>query len=269
MKAASTSVAAVAAAFDRMARTYDRVFTESVIGRAQRSIVRRELARSFRSVRRVLELNCGTGEDALYLSARGVEVVACDASREMIAVARGKAALAQGQAAFLVLATEQIGELAGEGPFDGVFSNFSGLNCVSDVNKVAEELVRMVSPRGRLLLCVSGRCCLWELGWYLGKGLPAKAVRRLRGAATARVEGREFPVQYPTLRQWRARFRPFFDLRRACAVGLFVPPTYVEPWARRHPGAIAALLRLDRRVGAWPLLRGLGDHLLLEFERVR
>jgi len=267
MKPASSSAAAVASTFDRMAWTYDQVFTESVVGRAQRGIVRRELGRSFRSVRRVLELNCGTGEDALYLSSRGVEVLACDASREMIAVARRKAALAGGEAVFLVLATESIRELAGKAPFDGVFSNFSGLNCVPDMSGLAEDLSRLVAPRARLLLCVSGRCCLWELAWYLGKGLPAKAFRRLRGAVTARIEGREFPVLYPTIRQWRSRFRPFFALRRVRAVGLFVPPTYVEGWARRRPRTVAALARLDRRFGAWPLLRGLGDHLLLEFER--
>jgi ubiquinone/menaquinone biosynthesis C-methylase UbiE len=267
MKPAATSVPAVASAFDRMAPAYDEVFTESVIGRAQRAIVWRELQNSFPNARRILELNCGTGEDALFLSSRGVSVLACDASREMIAVARRKAALQGREVAFTVLATERVGELSGAAPFDGAFSNFSGLNCVRDIKKVVEDLAGMMKPNARVLICVSGRFCLWELGWFLGKGLPAKAFRRVRGSTTARIEGREFTVLYPTIRRWRSYFRPSFELRNVRAVGLFVPPTYAEPWARRHPGIVRGLARLDRVFGAWPALRGMGDHVLFEFER--
>jgi ubiquinone/menaquinone biosynthesis C-methylase UbiE len=263
----ATSVPAVALAFDRMAPTYDEVFTESVIGRAQRAIVWRELANTFRSSRRVLELNCGTGEDALFLSSRGTNVLACDASREMIAVARRKARLQGREVEFAVLASENVGELAGDPPFDGAFSNFSGLNCVRDVKKVVQDLARMVAPRARVLICVSGRFCLWELGWFLVKGLPAKAFRRVGGSATARIEGREFTVRYPTIRRWRSYFRPSFELRSVRAVGLFVPPSYAESWARRHPAILATLARLDCLFGAWPALRGMGDHVLFEFER--
>jgi ubiquinone/menaquinone biosynthesis C-methylase UbiE len=68
-------------AFDSIADQYDDIFTHSLIGRAQRDVVWDALKKTFRPGERVLEINCGTGEDALFLSKMGVSVHACDASK--------------------------------------------------------------------------------------------------------------------------------------------------------------------------------------------
>src|SRR5688572_32498217 len=83
-----------AAAFDRMATDYDQSFTAGAIGRRMRAAVWRRLDAAFRPGERVLELNCGTGEDAVYLGSRGVRVLATDSSPEMIAITRVKVARA-------------------------------------------------------------------------------------------------------------------------------------------------------------------------------
>ena len=75
------AVPAAGAAFDRIAPDYDRRFTDSLIGRAQRDAVWKVLTRTFRRDDKILELNCGTGEDAIYLASNGISVVALDASR--------------------------------------------------------------------------------------------------------------------------------------------------------------------------------------------
>src|SRR5439155_1758061 len=76
-----------AAPFDAIADTYDESFSDSSIGRAQRRVVWMETDRTFQAGQRILEINCGTGIDALHLAHRGVAVLACDASPRMIAVA--------------------------------------------------------------------------------------------------------------------------------------------------------------------------------------
>src|SRR5580658_11190277 len=75
------------APFDALADSYDREFTFSKIGQAQRSAVWKELGRTFRSGDRVLEIGCGTAIDACFLAERGVKVVACDSSPAMVRVA--------------------------------------------------------------------------------------------------------------------------------------------------------------------------------------
>src|SRR5689334_14019983 len=80
--------------FDSMAADYDRAFSESAIGRHMRAAVWRRLDAAFRPGDRVLELNCGTGEDAIYLGRRGVRVLATDISAGMLDVTRAKVARA-------------------------------------------------------------------------------------------------------------------------------------------------------------------------------
>ena len=63
-------------AFDTLAERYDDMFTNSLICRAQRDAVWSMAIRTFRRGDRILELNCGTGEDALFLAHHGITVLA-------------------------------------------------------------------------------------------------------------------------------------------------------------------------------------------------
>jgi ubiquinone/menaquinone biosynthesis C-methylase UbiE len=265
----SVSLTAAATAFDRVAHSYDDVFTRSVIGRAQRNQVWQRLLAAFSPGARILELNCGTGEDARFLAQKGRSVVACDASSVMIEVAQGRGKLEAGSAGieYRQLANEDLSALLGQEAFDGAFSNFSGLNCVADLQPVARNLARLVKPGGRALICVWSRVCVAELAWFLLHGQGGKACRRLSGKAAARVGGVTIEVIYPTVRTVRRVFSPWFRLESHSAVGLFVPPSYVESWARKHDKLCARLEKLDQVFSSFPMFRVAGDHVLLEFVR--
>ncbi|HBY98317.1 MAG TPA: class I SAM-dependent methyltransferase, partial [Chloroflexi bacterium] len=130
------------AAFDHAAASYDAAFTDTHLGRLLREAVWARLAQQFQPGMHILELNCGTGEDAIWLARRGLRVTATDNSPGMLAVARGKAGRAgvDDRIEFRRLDLGEIGEwrfeVEGErreredGPagFDGVLSNFGGLN---------------------------------------------------------------------------------------------------------------------------------------------
>src|SRR6185436_3926462 len=78
-------------AFDGAACAYDEEFTNTPIGRLQRSRVQHFLKRSLhKNSLSILEINCGTGEDAIWLTKNGHEVVATDASEKMIDVVKRK-----------------------------------------------------------------------------------------------------------------------------------------------------------------------------------
>jgi ubiquinone/menaquinone biosynthesis C-methylase UbiE len=269
MPASSLATHEATAAFDRMADTYDATFTESLIGRAQRNVMWRALQRAFRLGDYVLELNCGTGEDALFLAKLGVSVLACDASPRMIEVAEHRKSLKAPNSSieFRVLRNEGVDTLTPSTSFDGLVSNFSGLNCLEDPSLIARKLTHLVKPGATALICISTRVCLWEIAWYAVRGNFKKAFRRLRGAVLAQLGDIAVPVWYPTIAAMRRAFAPWFRLRSFRAVGLFVPPSYVEPWARKHQSVLACLEAMDRVFAAWPILRGIGDHVLLEFER--
>lgn len=267
MSSCPTSAAGVA--FDSIAEQYDDIFTYSLIGRAQREAVWAVLHDTFRAGDRILELNCGTGEDALFLARMGVSVYACDASPRMISVAAWRMANASrsAQVQLEVRPTEQIGALPVSRSFDGVLSNFSGLNCVDDLSTVARRLSRLVKLGGSLVLCLSTRFCLWETGWYLAHGKIESAFRRWKGRTVAALGDFQVHVQYPTLRDIKRTFGPEFKLRTCRAVGLTVPPSYVEHLARRFPRFLRRLEAVDRRFAELPGVRVLGDHMLLVLEK--
>ena len=257
-----------AAAFDAVAGSYDLLFTETAVGRAQRKQVWASLLAAFPPGSRILELNCGTGEDARFLSRQGRSVVACDASAAMLEVARNHAEEgSRTKVQYLDVANEDLIALAGAAPFHGAFSNFSGLNCVADLAQVARDLARLVMAGGRVLLCLWGRVCVFEVLWYLAHGQPRKAARRLSGKATAHLGGKTIPVFYPTAHEVRRRFSPWFRLHSQRAIGAFVPPSYVEESIRNRPKLLECLERLDSLCTAWPVVRNAGDHMLLEFTR--
>jgi len=254
--------------FDTMAADYDRQFTDSLIGRLMREAVWRQVDAKFREGDHVLEMNCGTGEDALHLARRGVQVLATDISTAMVEQVRTKTSIS----AFgdLIearrMAWEDLNDLMGASvQFDGALSNFGGLNCVEDLREAARGLSRHIKLGGTVFLCIMGPRCPWEWGWYLGHGQAKKAFRRLRRGGVA---WRGITIRYPSIRETERAFFPWFRLRRVTAIGALVPPSYVEGWAQRHPHLTTFLDRIERRFESHPFMTALADHYLLELERL-
>jgi ubiquinone/menaquinone biosynthesis C-methylase UbiE len=260
------------APFDAVAATYDETFTLSGVGFAQRAAVWRELRRVFKRGDRVLEIGCGTGVDACYLAERGVEVWAFDPSPQMIEVAstrvkeRGLQALVRTQ----VLRAEEISGLPADRVFDGVFSNFGALNCVEDLAPLARELARLLRPCASALLCWMGPYCLWEIGRYLSQANASKAFRRIhRDGIRAKIaDGAFVHVQYPSVKALARAFAPEFRVKLVRGIGVTVPPSYMEPWARRHPRLLRLCDRFDSWLGRCPGVRLLGDHVLVHLQRL-
>jgi len=259
--------------FDALAEEYDTHFTNSVIGQAQRQSVWRETDRWFRLGQRILEINCGTGVDALHFAARGIQVVACDASAKMIKVAARRAEQSpyRHRVDLRVFPIEEMARLNSGGAFDGVFSNFAGLNCVADLRCVAGDLAQLVRPGGKAVLCLFGRHCLWEITWYGLQGRWQKGFRRVggKGVAAQLAPGHMVFVQYPSVRAICREFAPHFRLRHWKGVGITVPPSYLEPWAEKFAGLFRLAARVDPFLEGCPGFRALADHVVLVFERVK
>lgn len=257
------------AAFDELAPTYDQRFTRSKVGRAQRDVVWAEIDRTWKAGDLVLELNCGTGEDALHLACNGVQVLACDGSARMIDIALRRRAIEDPATCvnFIELTTEEISAISETRNFDGVLSNFSGFNCVADLRNVAMDLSALTRPGAEMLACLSTRFCAWEFIWYLTQANFKQAFRRWPGEVETSVAGRDVHVWYPTVSTLKKTFSPWFSLECITGVGIFVPPSYAEQWVSSHPQAFRFLCWIDRYSKRLPGFRIAGDHMLLRFRR--
>lgn len=258
-----------AAAFDTVAARFDERFGEWASVAAQRRAVRRRLLQAFPAGARVLELGGGTGEDAGFLADHGRRVLLTDASPRMVEVAARKLA---GRAEAAVCAAERMEtlaaerEAAGEPPFDGAFSNFAALNCVTDLRPTARGLARLLRTGAPALLVLFGPLPPGEVVVETVRGRPRSAFRRLsRGDVHARLGGREFTVRYHRPGDVRRAFAPWFRLERMRGIGVFVPPSAAEPWISRFPRFVRALEAMDR--AAETPLALLADHVLFHLVR--
>jgi SAM-dependent methyltransferase len=252
--------------FEELAERYDADFTNTAVGVALRRMVWARLQQVFASPRRILELGCGTGEDAVRLAQSGHDVVATDASPAMLAVARAKAHRAGclERIDFRCLPMEDAGQALHDRQFDGVFSNFGALNCVRDLASLASGLHRLLRPDARLVWVLMGRRVPWEWAWYLARGDRERAFRRYHVGG---VVWRGLTVSYPTPAQVTGMLMPRFIVTRTAPLGAVLPPSYAAAWLNRSPRACAALVKAEELAQRVPLLASWADHYLLEARR--
>jgi SAM-dependent methyltransferase len=256
-----------ACAFDDLANTYDATFTDTLVGRALREIVWARLRATFGPAQRILELGCGTGEDAVCLAGLGARVVATDPSQAMIRVAERKAASRSyaGQIEFHCLRMEAVAaSLEGE-LFDGVLSNFGAVNCAQDLPGLVRQIADRLAPGAPLLWVVMGRYAPWEWLWYSVRGQWAKALRRLRRNG---VEWRGLTVSYPSPGQLAKLLQPFFAIKRIAPLGVVLPPSYAAGWLARWPRVARMLTRLEWRAQRSSTLAWWSDHYIVEASRL-
>jgi len=260
-----------ALAFDAVATRFDARFGAWESVSAQRRAVRRELLRAFPEGSRLLELGGGTGLDARFLAERGRDVLLTDPSPAMVRAAdeRLRSFVAH---APRVLAAEQLDVLADEcesrdaSRFDGAFSNFAALNCVTDLAPTTRALARLLRPGATAMLVVFGTLSPGEVVVQLARRDRAAAFRRrARGDVPARLGGQQFTVRYHRATDLARAMAPWFRLVRRRGIGVFVPPSAAEPWISTHPRLLGMLELLDRAT-ALPLAP-FGDHVLFQFER--
>jgi SAM-dependent methyltransferase len=123
------------------------------IGRPQPAVVR--LAERGVISGDVIDIGCGTGENAMYLASRGLAVVGVDAAPTAIERAQQKARLRASAATFVVadaLALEGLGRLFDTAIDCGLFHTFSD----ADRTPFERSLRRTLRPGARyMLLCFS------------------------------------------------------------------------------------------------------------------
>lgn len=260
------------AVFESVADTYDTDFTHTPLGQLLRQRVWRHLTTHFTPGHRILELACGTGEDAIWLARHGIQVTATGGSPEMVRLTAAKVAATGlshqvtthhlplpppvNQSDFSPL-TQQ--------PFDGLFSNFGGLNTRPAWRSLAHQLAQLVKPNGKVILVLMGPCCLWEIGWHIFRGQFANALRRFRQPAMAHIGPVTVPVWYPPSQRLRADFAPWFKHLYTESLGFWLPPPYLGHPVSRWPTLLARLNGLDQATAR--LTRDWGDHYIIVLER--
>jgi ubiquinone/menaquinone biosynthesis C-methylase UbiE len=201
----------IAEAFSRTAERYDRFAEDHPHQTRMRRKVYAHLGRHVAPGGRILELAAGTGTDAVELARRGYRVHATDIAPGMLARLRDKVdqfGLAD-RVTFEERSFTDIAAVSG-GPYDAVFSDLGGLNCIDDLRIVTRQIPHVLRRSGIVTWVIMPPVCLWELA-ELFRGNVRVALRRLRpGGTRAHLEGLHFTVHYFTPRAVIAAFGPAY-----------------------------------------------------------
>ena len=259
-----------AEAFSRQSLIFDSIYGSDTIIRYKRERVREHIVPFLSPGATLLELNCGTGEDAIYFARLGYQVHATDISTAMLDRLRKKI---EGTGIEAKITTEecsftQLNTLGSNGPFDMVYSNFGGLNCTGELGKVLESLGAIVKPGGMVTLVIISKFCLWETLLFF-RGKFKTAFRRFfsKQGRKAHVEGTYFKCWYYPPSFIRKKLAGQFNLVAVEGLCTLVPPSYIEGFAQKHPKLYNYLVRKENSLKRkWPW-RNVGDYFIITLRK--
>jgi ubiquinone/menaquinone biosynthesis C-methylase UbiE len=258
------ALATIAEAFSRTAEKYDQFADDHPHLTRMRNKVYAHLTHFLQPGARILELNAGTGTDAVHLAQQGFHVHATDIAPGMLGRLTEKIERLglHDRLTFQQCSFTDLASVTG-GPFDAVFSDLGGLNCVADLSPVIAQLPAILRPGGTVTWVLMPRICLWELALVF-TGQFRLATRRLAHAGTrAHLEGQYFQVYYFDPASIISKFASAYQLLALEGLSVITPTAESKNLARRFPRLYAALSWLDDRLSPLPPFSTWGDFYML------
>jgi SAM-dependent methyltransferase len=208
----------------------------------------------------ILELNCGTGHDAVELAKQGHTVTALDISKGMIEVAKRKTKSSNPR--FICADMRKFADLA---KADMLFSNFGGWNCLNEttLKQMAVSCRQQLNANGVITTVVMGTQCKWEDFYF--KRIKHKGYKRRQNAdgVSTTINGNAFTTYYYTPQQLGNYFAEGFDVELVKPIGLFVPPSYLNGYFKKKPLALKLLSLFEKLFGGVSRWANYADHYLI------
>lgn len=255
------------ASFDTEAIHYDANFTHTYIGKAQRNMVYFHIKKYLSKPLRILEINCGTGEDAIWFAKQNHLVTASDISEKMIEQAKSKGEYEN--LTFLQIDCLNIHQNFNEKEFNFLFSNFGGLNCLNadEIKSFFKNIGTILEQNSKLALAIMPKNTLWEQFYFSLKGKFPEVFRRKKESAMATVSNESIPTYYYNPKDIVTLAKSNFKCIEYKPIGFFIPPSYLEPFVTKYQLVFRILKKLDNWIKNWSFLSKYADHYIIVLEK--
>jgi ubiquinone/menaquinone biosynthesis C-methylase UbiE len=257
----------VSAAFSRQSAVFDKLDEGNKLAAHLRNIFRSEVLSQLPERGNILELNCGTGLDAVYFAGKGHRVLATDNSPGMLAELEKKVKRfgLEDRIRILRRSFDDL-DLPADERFDHIISNFGGLNCSEDLRKVLSQFAPLLKKDGKVTLVIMPRVSPWELLMAF-KGKIATAFRRFKKATPASIEGKTFMCYYYSPSYVIKALKKDFRVLTLKGIYITVPPEFYAGFVERYPKMYRLLSRIDNAVSGYFPFNRCCDHFMITLQK--
>ncbi|MDI1355450.1 MAG: class I SAM-dependent methyltransferase [bacterium] len=257
----------VSAAFSKQAPVFDQLYSENMLSEYLRAIFRKEIRSHLSPGSSILELNCGTGMDALYFAELGHHLTAIDIAPGMIEQLNAKISKfhLEEKISTLLCSFHAIDHITDQ-KFDHIISNFGGLNCTNNLKDVLTKLDPLLTPNGKVTLMIMPKISPWELIMVF-KGNFKTAFRRFKKGTPAQIEGHKFLCYYYNAGYVKRILKNNFNVLSLRGVSVFVPPEFYSNFVERYPRVFSVLKKVESVVGAYFPFNRCCDHYLITLQK--
>jgi ubiquinone/menaquinone biosynthesis C-methylase UbiE len=261
---------AVTAAFNKQSPFFDAIYSSNSIIKYKRERVRSHVQKFLKPNSAILEINAGTGEDAVFFAQQGHRVHATDIAagmREVLVEKAKKNGLAA-QITNELCSFTTLENLQKKEEYDLIFSNFAGLNCTHELKKVLDSFSPLLKSGGIVTMVLLPKFCLWET-LMVCKGKFKTAFRRFfsKRGRISHIEGEYFRCWYYNPSYIIRHLKDSFNLIGLEGLCTIVPPSYIEHFAEKHPRTFGFLKgKEDQLKDKWPW-KFVGDYYIISLKK--
>ena len=259
----------VSEAFSKQSVVFDQLYKENKLSEYLRSKFREEVLSHLKPNSSILELNCGTGMDAIYFAEKGHTILATDNAPGMLVELNRKiqATVFEKNITTLRCSFHDIDTIKNK-KFDHIISNFGGLNCTDNLKDVLQKFEPLLNNHGKVTLMIMPKVCPWEI-IMLFKGKFKTAFRRFKKSTPAHIEGVNFFCYYYNPGYVKKVLKNDFKILSLNGVFITVPPEFYQNFVERYPKLFLILSKIDSKISKFFPFTHCCDHYLITLEKTK
>jgi anaerobic magnesium-protoporphyrin IX monomethyl ester cyclase len=260
---------AVSNAFTAQAPLFDEYEKHNLILKWMRGEVYRSIVKHLHPGDSIIDINAGTGIDAIHFALFGHPVFAIDVAKGMVAEMEKKVQVLNLSHRLQVWQSSYTDlKMVHPNKFHHVLSNFGGLNCVPDLTPIANQLKQLLHPNGFVTLVIMPAVCPWEILQALKGNFPLAFRRFRRNGTIAHIEGHHFLTYYHTPAKTVRSFGNEFKVVSLRGLASFSPLPSMETFPHRFPRLYKFLIMLDGWFASFPPFNRWADHYILTLQYI-
>jgi len=255
--------------FSKISHEYEQLEKSSSLITWMRMRIRNHFEKIAISKGRLLEINCGSGIDAVYFAENGYQVHATDIATGMISYVKQKINVKKlkENLSCELLSFNELNILKPK-KYNHLFSNFGGLNCSSlaELKVIFSSFVDLLEENGTITLVIMPKICMWEF-LRIFKGQKSAFRRLKKGGVIANIEGEKVHTYYHDVNSIKTLLSSNFVDIKVENICFFAPAGNRVDFPEKHPKIFKLLSSLDYLSNKISVLQGYGDYYIISAKK--